>query len=318
MTVVIRKTGCAAIGECMLELSETMSSANPRQLTLSFGGDTLNTALYLARLGLPTHYCTMLGTDAESDWMINQWQREKIDSSTVFRAENRRPGLYWIKTDERGERSFSYWRSDSPARELFDDASRVETLTAHLASLGFCYLSGITLSLYAPHGREALLAMLGTLKDRGVCIVFDSNYRPQSWPSVNAAQQAMLATAALADIVMPSFDDEAALFGDPALEVTLDRYATLGVREIVLKDAAQGAVIRTASADFVSPAEQNIQVIDSTAAGDSFNAGYLAARYLGAEPEAAAIWGHRLASHVICHKGAIIPHESMPALPSMA
>lgn len=318
MSVVIRKTGSAAVGECMLELSEAVGSSEARQLSLSFGGDTLNTALYLARLGLPTRYCTVLGTDAESEWMITQWQREKIDCSTVFRAENRRPGLYWIKTDERGERSFSYWRSDSPARELFDDPRRVETLTAHLASLGFCYLSGITLSLYSSHGREALLEMLRTLKAQGVCIVFDSNYRSQSWPSADAAQQAILTTSALADIVMPSFDDEAALFGDPAPEVTLDRYTALGVREIVLKDAARGAVIRTSSTDFAIPAAQNIQVIDSTAAGDSFNAGYLAARYFGAEPEAAATWGHQLASHVIRHKGAIIPYESMPALPSIA
>jgi 2-dehydro-3-deoxygluconokinase len=55
-----------------------------------------------------------------------------------------------------------------------------------------------------------------------------------------------------------------------------------------------------------------LQPVDTTAAGDSFNAGYLAARINGAMPRDAAAAGHRLAGAVIMAPGAVIPKDAMP------
>jgi 2-dehydro-3-deoxygluconokinase len=104
-----------SIGECMVQLREERKG----KFALGFGGDSLNTAVYLARLGVSTSYLTALGTDSWSDAMIAQWSKEGVDTSLVKRIAGRMPGLYIIQNEASGERHFSYWRDRSPAREIF-------------------------------------------------------------------------------------------------------------------------------------------------------------------------------------------------------
>ena len=109
----------AAIGECMLELTHR----DARTLALGFGGDTLNTALYLARTAagreIAVDYVTALGDDPMSESMIAAWQAEGIGTSRVARLPRRLPGLYLIRTNDAGERRFFYWRSEAAVRSLF-------------------------------------------------------------------------------------------------------------------------------------------------------------------------------------------------------
>jgi hypothetical protein len=108
----------ACVGECLIEFNGIPFSTSIRQ---TFGGDSLNTALYLARLAgeaIDVKYLTVLGTDALSEGMLRSWEAEGIDTSTVLRDPSRLPGLYWIQVGERGERSFLYWRGESAARYL--------------------------------------------------------------------------------------------------------------------------------------------------------------------------------------------------------
>ena len=132
----------ACIGECMIELRELPNG----HLSRSYGGDTLNTAVYLARLGVPVDYVTALGQDPWSDEMIEGWQSEGIGTRLVARLPNRLPGLYVIQTDSTGERRFSYWRDSAAARSLFDMPATPQFCEA-LAGYEVLYLSGITLSL---------------------------------------------------------------------------------------------------------------------------------------------------------------------------
>ena len=105
----------ASIGECMLELS-TLGDDN---YSMAYGGDTLNTAVYLARLGVEVDYVTALGDDPLSERMVEAWQAEGVGTRLVLQVPGRLPGLYLIRRDARGERSFYYWRDQAPARELF-------------------------------------------------------------------------------------------------------------------------------------------------------------------------------------------------------
>ncbi len=106
----------ASIGECMIELRERPDG----RLDRSFGGDTLNTAVYLARLGVAVDYVTALGDDPWSDEMVAAWAREGVGTGLARRVPGRLPGLYIIQTDPSGERSFLYWRDSAAARMLFD------------------------------------------------------------------------------------------------------------------------------------------------------------------------------------------------------
>jgi len=165
----------AAVGECMLELSLPRGTELSRNQapTMSFGGDTLNTAVYLSRLGVPCSYVTALGDDPFSHWMLDEWQREGVDTGLVVTVADRLPGLYMIETDAQGERRFFYWRREAPARELFADPQRAASLFDSLAGYDLVYLSGITLSLYSDEALERLFRFLGRYREQGGRIAFD-------------------------------------------------------------------------------------------------------------------------------------------------
>ena len=298
-----------SIGECMIELSDLGAS----KLGLAYGGDTLNTAVYMARLGVPVDYATALGDDPWSEEMLAFWAREGVGTELVQRLPGRLPGLYMIKLDEDGERSFYYWRSAAAAREMLK-AGEPDRLAAALHDSRLLYFSGITLSILDEESRARLLAVVARAKSEGALVAFDSNYRKRGWPDLEAAREAITEAWRLADIALPTFDDEQSLHGDDEPEAAARRILALGPSEVALKLGGEGALLATGDRVTPIPAEK-AEAVDTTAAGDGFNAGYLAARLAGAEPEAAAGAAARLAAVVIQHRGAIIPKEAMPAAP---
>lgn len=302
-------TRVACIGECMLELSEQPDGSFRR----GFGGDTLNTAIYLARLGMRVDYVTALGTDAFSDEMIAAWHQEGIGTDLVLRCPDTLPGLYMIQTDARGERRFSYWRDSAPVRGLLSlpEMGRVEAM---LLRHELIYLSGITLSLFDAAGRDRLFAILDHLRRHGIRVAFDTNFRPRGWPDPAAARHAYREILRRADMVLVSTEDHHLLWqGMEDEDAILSHLRAYDIDELVLKRAEPGCIVVAAQGEKVHvPAVPELRVVDTTAAGDSFAAAYLAARAAGLDPKAAAESGHRLARIVILHRGAIIPIQAMP------
>jgi 2-dehydro-3-deoxygluconokinase len=293
----------ACIGECMIELRELPDGS----LARGWGGDTLNTAVYLARLGAKVDYLTALGDDPWSDEMLAGWEAEGVGTRLVQRLPGRLPGLYVIQTDAQGERRFSYWRGEAPARQLFELAGTA-ALAAALPGYELIYLSEITLSLYGEAGRERLWAALASARAGGSRVAFDTNFRPRGWPDAGVARTAFRRAMATADIVLASSEDLELLFGQE-LPPELQR----GGLELVLKRPDLACRITAPDIDLVVAATPVESVVDTTAAGDSFAAAYLATRLAGGDPAAAAAVGHRLAGAVVSRRGAIIPHDAMPA-----
>lgn len=300
-----------AIGECMVELARGADG----RFGLAYGGDTFNTAVYLARAGVPTSYATALGDDPYSTGILELAAAESIDTALVRKRAGRNAGLYLIETTPSGERTFHYWRDRSPAREL-PDADDWPATAAAIAAARLVYVSGITLSLYSPAGLDRLADALVAARAAGALIAMDGNYRPRGWNGDAArARATMQRFWRLATIALPTFDDEAALWGDSAPEATALRIASLGAGEIAIKRGAEGATLADAGGSTVeSPIPAPVTPVDTTAAGDSFNAAYLAQRLAGAGPEAAALAGHRLAGIVVAHRGAIAPRNATAAV----
>jgi len=296
-------------GECMIELQGEAFGA----MRQTYGGDTFNTAVYLARCGrrdgLQVGYATAVGDDPLSAGLLQRWGAEGVDVDLVRRIPGKLPGLYQIAVDARGERHFSYWREQSAARAYFDaDSTPLEAQADQIDAL---YLSGISLAILSPAARERLLALAQRLRARGAHVVFDNNYRPRLWASVEDARQNYQRICAIASLALVTLDDEVALWGDG------DRLAaSLGLPcpEVVVKRGAASTLVRAGGGVIEVPTERVEQVVDTTAAGDSFAGAYLAARLAGAAPEVAAQAGNRLAARVVQHRGAVIASAAMQDL----
>ncbi|MCB1972601.1 MAG: sugar kinase [Geminicoccaceae bacterium] len=300
------RIGVVSAGECMIELVELGDGLMRR----SFGGDTLNTAVYLRRSLDPARYdvsyLTVLGDDPFSDEMVDAWQAEGLDCSMVGRLGDRLPGLHAVRTDERGDRSFYYWRDRAPVRDLFSDVSLAPLLDAS-RSAGLFYFSGITLAILDEESREKLVEDLALRRRNGVRVAHDPNFRPRLWPDRERARYWQKAIYAHCDVVLPTFDDEQALWGDDDPAGTIARLRDSGVGEIVVKCGGDAAHVWTDAAQTSLAPLRTVDPVDTTGAGDSFNAAYLAARLEGESLEQALADGHALAGHVVMHKGAIAP-----------
>ncbi|NTX71134.1 sugar kinase [Lelliottia amnigena] len=303
----------AVIGECMIELSQQGA-----EVSRGFGGDTLNTSVYIARQVAPealaVNYVTALGTDSFSQQMLEAWQSENVQTSLIQRMENRLPGLYYIETDSTGERTFYYWRNEAAAKfwlESEDSAAICE----ELATFDYLYLSGISLAILSPSSREKLLSLMHECRANGGKVIFDNNYRPRLWASREETQQVYQQMLHCTDIAFLTLDDEDALWGEKPVEEVIARTHNAGVSEVVIKRGADSCLVSVAGEAVIDVPAVKLakdKVVDTTAAGDSFSAGYLAVRLTGGTPEDAAKRGHLTASTVIQYRGAIIPRDAMP------
>lgn len=295
----------ACLGEVMVEVARTDAD----MARIGVAGDTFNTAVYLSRALGPGRvaYLTALGTDRQSDRIVEALRDEALDMAHVRRLPGLMPGLYLIDTDASGERSFSYWRSNSAARQMFRDGDGLPPEV--LDGFDTVYLSGISIAILDPAARDRLARALARLRARGGHVAFDSNFRPTLWADRATARTEVTRFLSLADIAFPSRDDEMALFDDEGTEGILERYAHAGIGVGALKCGGDGAVglDRTRTRRAASP---NVAIVDTTAAGDSFNAGFLAALDRGESVETCLASAAALAERVIAVRGAILPRSS--------
>ncbi|MGL4323567.1 MAG: sugar kinase [Beijerinckiaceae bacterium] len=300
-----------AIGECMVEMSRGADG----RYGLAYGGDTFNTSVYLARMGCDVAYASALGDDPYSDAIETLAKGEDIDTALIFRREGRTPGLYMIETSPTGERKFFYWRDRAPAREVLEDTRSYDAIRKAMADAKIVYFSGITLSLYSSIGLTRLEQALRNARSEGATVVFDGNYRPRGWHNdADRARKTMRRFLKICDVVMPTFDDEVMLWGDSDPEATVARIRDFGPTEVIVKCGADGALAYGEGIIDKIPVPEPISPLDTTAAGDSFNAGFLAARLEGDGIREAVLAGHDLAGIVIRHRGAIVPKAATDIL----
>ncbi|PHM71870.1 ribokinase [Xenorhabdus kozodoii] len=295
----------ALIGEGMIELNGIPFGA----MTQSYGGDVLNSAVYLARAGgvrFDVHFVTAMGTDPLSEGMISRWQQEGINTSFVLRDNARQPGLYLIQLDEQGERTFLYWRYNSAARYLLQHPD-YPRLRRQLQDMDVLYLSGISLAILPDTDRQWLLIDLKQLSSEGKVIFFDSNYRPALWGNETQARECYQQMYAITDIALVTDDDEARLWGDTSIRESFHRLQSMGVKQAIIKAGERGCFYRDLNATQHIKAQVVTPVVDTTSAGDAFNAGFIAGWLNGKSIHDSALMGHQLAGVVIQHKGAIVP-----------
>ncbi|MCF6326859.1 MAG: sugar kinase [Devosiaceae bacterium] len=293
----------ACVGEAMIELS--FAGDNLDQPNIAFAGDTLNTAIYLKREiknSAEISFVSRLGTDEFSTSMLAFMNKEGLNTNNITRDANKLPGLYSIMTDEHGERTFNYWRQNSAAKELFQTGGEIDF--SPLSDFDIIYYSAISLAILPVNVREAFLGWLADQRSLGnIRVAFDSNYRPALWSGVEDARFWTEKAWKNCDIALPSADDEKSLFGDRDIEQTIKRLNSYGANFGALKRGADGPLPLTPIGELpqFKPAKK---IIDTTAAGDSFNGAFLGALLVGAPIKEAMLKGHDCARETVGFAGA--------------
>lgn len=287
-------------GEAMLEYS-----AAPHPGGMRFGGDTLNTAIHMARLGCDVAYVTAVGDDPLSDALVDAWAAEGVDTRFVLRHPVRSPGIYAIHNDEEGERSFLYWREKSAARAMFD-LPQIEDALDSARNVDLLYFSLISLAIIPADARKRMLSIAKIVIERGGMVAYDSNFRPRLWPDRETALKVSHAAMACTTIGLPTFEDEIALSGAGCDHSDIiDRWLAAGCSEVVVKAGKDGCHLKALDRAKMHFPSKPVSVVDTTGAGDAFNAGFLAARIQGRTVDEAIDQAQQLAARVIGQVGAI-------------
>ena len=294
------------VGEGMLELR-----GEGGDWSLGYGGDTVNTAVHLAREGLDVRYATALGDDPLSDGLRKAWRDEGIDDKLVLTIPGRLPGLYAIHTDHEGERTFNYWRNESAARLMFEGPA-ADMLCERVGEVDLLYYSLISLAILPEGARSRLLSLCDRVRGGGGRVAFDGNYRARLWPDAAAARHVRDRALASCDIGLPTLADEIEIGDAYDAAGTLAHWQAAGVAETVVKLGREGCMLPDGTR---LPPPAAIGVVDSSGAGDAFNAGYLAARLHNADAREAALRGHRLAGWTIGRPGAIPRRDELAPYP---
>lgn len=289
-----------SVGEVVIELTR----APDGRFDLGYGGDTFQTAVYLARRGAKVALATALGSDRYSEQAVAAAAAEGVATNLMLRINDRVPGISLVEPDRRSDHHCEVWRESSPARQLFE-LPGWDRVAEQLVAARLVYFSGVTLSLYSNVGLGRMLAALEFGRERGAQVAFDSNWRFASWRGDDQRARAVFSEALKrTDVALPSYEDETRLWGDASPQATVERLLTFGVREIVIKNGSRPALVHADGKTSEVPVPEEIAVNDRRSAGNAFNAAYLAARLNKDDPETAVLSAHRFAADVLRTGGA--------------
>lgn len=267
-----------SLGEALVEFAAVDGSLEEADTyRRGFGGDTSNFAVAAARLGARVAYITRVGDDEFGRSLLRMWQREGVDTAYVQVAPDEPTGIYFLARDREGRGRFTYYRAGSAASRLSPDALPVQALDG--AQL--LHTSGISQAISAS-AREAVRWAMERARRRGVVVSYDLNVRPKLLPP-ERFRALVLETLPLVELAFLSTEDAEYVFGGADEQQTLQAVIDAGARVAVLKRAEQGCAVATAEGDRLSVPAWPVDVVDSTGAGDAFDAAF-AVQWLEGRP----------------------------------
>ncbi len=295
-------TDILCLGEPMLEFNQQPDG----NYLPGHGGDTSNAAIAAARQGASVGYVTHLGADTFGNSFMDLWAKEGVDASNVRQVTDAHTGIYFVTHGEDGH-EFSYFRAGSAPSRMGPDDLPVEALS----STKILHVSGISQAI-SSMAADAVFEAISVVKQAGGLVSYDTNLRLKLWP-IERARAVTHAAMTQCDIALPGMDDAVHLTGLDDPDTIVDFYQDLGASTVALTLGAKGTLIATGKDRQLVPVRE-VQAIDATAAGDTFDGAFLARIVAGDDPFKAARYANAAAALATQGYGAVAPMPGRDAV----
>ena len=294
------KINVCSIGEAMIEISNIKNSLYNQ----SYAGDTLNFCNYLDKKKLNAFFLSAIGKSEINQSLLNFVKSKKISTKYIKQINQFELGLYLIKNKDNGEKQFFYWRDESAAKQYFNNIDFLN-LYKELKNFDYIYFSGITLSIIHISKLNNFTKLLNLLKSKKIKIVFDFNIRPSRWnkKNLNIFLDSVLK---FVDICFLSGEDMNYWKNKNNIKSYEQIVRKYKLKHSIFRKNAKFTYVFLNKTRYVFKNKLLKTVVDTSGAGDGFNAAYLSNFIVNNDPVLALKAGSSLGSKIVMKKGAIV------------
>lgn len=294
------KINVCSIGEAMIEISNIKNSFYNQ----SFAGDTLNFCNYLDKKKLNAFFLSAIGKSEINQSLLDFVKSKNISTKYIKQINQFEVGLYLIKNKDNGEKQFFYWRDESAAKHYFNNIDFLN-LYKELKNFDYIYFSGITLSIIHISKLNNFIKLLKLLKSKKIKIVFDFNIRPSRWnkKNLNIFLDSVLK---FVDICFLSGEDMNYWKNKNNIKSYEQIVRKYKLKHSIFRKNAKFTYVFLNKTRYVFKNKLLKTVVDTSGAGDGFNAAYLSNFIVNNDPVLALKAGSSLGSKIVMKKGAIV------------
>lgn len=294
-----------SIGEVLIDfISEEVGAINEvKSFQKCPGGAPANFAVGLARLGVDVAFIGKVGNDPFGEYLIDVLKNEKVNTKNVIKAQkNERTALAFVSLDEDAERDFVFYRKNAADLQLTEKELKLEYLT------NAKYIHFGTVSLTEEPSRTATITAIDKCRDAGGLSCFDPNLRRDLWESLETFREILDKVLKKTDILYPSLEELKFILQSEdieeqeAIDSIMEKYP---IDVVALKRGEEGCLIKKREDFFLAVPSFDVQVLDTTGAGDGFNVGFIFGLIEEHSIQEAGLIGNAVGALVIQKKGAM-------------
>ena len=267
------------------------------------GGAPANYIVGLACLGVDVAFIGKVGDDPFGEYLREVLISESVDTTNLVKAKNgERTTLAFVYFDAEMDRDFFFYRKNAADINLTSEEIKSDLFRE------VSYLHFGSVSLTDEPIRSATFQAIDLCKQRGGKVCFDPNIRTSLWETKEEMRAQIELALEKVDIFLPSQNELEFFYNEKEFDeqkAVNDLFEKYPLELVVVKKGKEGCLIKERSGHFLTIPSFDVEIIDTTGAGDGFNVGFIFGLLNDLSLEEAGIIGNAIGALVIQKKGAM-------------
>jgi len=269
-----------------------------------FGGAPMNTIVGVSRLGIKAGAIAAVGDDPFGQFLIGELERNKVGVSQVKVKKGRRTTITFVANEPAsGERTFLFYRKPWTGETADSSLEPNDIDLSYIAKANILHVSGFALSQNPC--RQAIFKAIKCARKTGVKVSFDPTLRVNVWGSIATLRKTYSRVLRLSDIATFSREEAEFIFGTSETEEAARRALRYGIGIVGIKLGDEGSFTISADGRTIQAPAFRVKAIDTTGAGDGWNAGLLVGLCKGWDLEKCVTVANAIGAMVVTKRGAI-------------